>query len=195
MADKPGFRGYFNAGDQTNPSDQQLADDPVFQSMSPFDQELERVRPKLTGKVNNFIDAIAGPPPNEDTQWQARKTLENVLGVDLYQAARHYVNYKQSNPIRRKLTDMIVQRTVNSNADSYINDVLNKKLPYYENAYREGPDQSAGIKYQRAVLAGLRNLLQDKNVSQQVMNHLMDFRQLEQPIPFVQSKVNWLPPE
>jgi hypothetical protein len=90
---------------------------------------------------------------------------------------------------------MMVQHQVNSNADSYTNDVLNKKIPYFEDLYKPGNGQELShTAYQRAVLSGLRNLLQDKNTRDTVMKHLMDFSTLEQPIPFVQSKVNWLPP-
>lgn len=156
--------------------------------------ELERVVPLLRSKVDNFIEAIAGSrPPDEDAKYQAYKILENVFNVDFDQAAREYVKYKKANPVQRYITNLAVQHAVHSNADSYIDELLKSRLPLWERDFSNpSPDASPGITYQRDVLSGLRNTLQDKSIGGTVLKHLMDFRTLEQPIPFVQSKVNWL---
>jgi hypothetical protein len=169
--------------------------------VSAYGQEMDRLRPIMDDKINNFMEALAGPAPDQNTREQAQGMLTGALGIDPDDILHHYVKYKQSNPVRRGLTDVMVHHLVNSNADSYVNDVLTRKMPWFENLVRpqdaemvRSPQSEAIATYQRAVLSNLRNLLQDKKSRDAVIKHLTDFRTLEQPIPFVRSKVNYLPP-
>lgn len=163
----------------------------VQKPQSPYNQEVERVRPIIHDKINNFIGAMAGsPPPNEDVRWQSQGMLQDIFDLNLNDSVKEYAKYTQSNPIKRKLTDLMVHGVVGAKMDSYINNILNNKLPGYETVYGS-PDADEGIKYQRSILSGLRNLMQDRNTRGEVMKHLTDFRTLEQPIPLVQSRITY----
>lgn len=156
------------------------------------ESEYRRVAPIFRNKVNNFLTTIAGPAPSEEVMDFSRGLLQHMLKTNFGKATDEYVKYKQANPLRRALTNAMVQATVNLSGDSYIDDVLNKRIPYQE-AHAHGDDPR--VVYWRSVLSGLRNVLQDKSVRGPMMKHLMDFRTLEQPVPFVQSKINYKLPE
>jgi hypothetical protein len=185
-------------GDLASDQQSSLAGGDREQPVNAYMREMDRARPIFKDKLNNFMEAIAGPAPDENTRDQAHMMLTDTLGVDPEMVAREYVKYNQASPIHRQITNLAIHHAVNANADSYINNVLNKRMPFWENIVRpqdstmsRSPESESIAAYQRAVLSGLRNLLQDKNAAGGIMKHLMDFRTLEQPIPFVQSKVRY----
>jgi hypothetical protein len=142
-------------------------------------------------RLTNILKATAGrEPANEDERWIGLTTLQDMFGVDFDEALNHYIAYKNANPIRRKLTDAVVNTVVGLNKNNYIKQ-MSDRVNSFTNVSPELTNDTSP--YQYRIILGLKNIISQPSMINQIAGSIMDYRDLGKPLPFVQSKISYPP--
>ena len=161
--------------------------------MADKNQDLENARQLADEKLNNIMQVATGSLPNDEVERRyAVRTLQQIFGVDFDEALQHYIKYQKSNPISRTAIDLGMKAAIAIHKTGYMNDV-NNKLDEDINSWNEDikQDPERKIPYSYKLVTGLKNLLSQPSISDQIAHKIMDFRNLDKPFPLVTSIINY----
>jgi hypothetical protein len=155
----------------------------------PTGQQLEEAIPAVNARIDDFLKGVVGKPPKEgDERNNALETIHQVFNVNLDNALNEYVKYQHDNFLTKRAKDLVMKSAIAIHKAAYIqnaNSTLDSQIlqmQMYPGDYDE---------YSTKLIHGLKDLLGQPKIADQVASKIMDFRNLNQRIPIATTNISY----